>query len=234
MREGPPAATASSRRRALVTGAIVATLVAAGTLLLLVSPRVRRLPPPSPALQAAPDSEPRSTEVIVVNEENPGGATSDEAPALAESPVEARDAALGLRLGERLVRDPQALAAEPEAERSALPPPVETTLGPVPAIVETAGEVRGARLFEAPRPEYPPLARARRLEATVELLVRVAADGRVIEAKLVGRPAGFGFDEAARQAALRAIYQPARRNGQPVESETTLTVRFALGRGSGR
>lgn len=234
MREGPPPATAAGRRRALVAGAIAATLVAVAALLLLFSARARPLRPPSPPPRVAFDSEVGSTAVIVVNEEIPERTTADEAPATAGSPDEGRDSTMGLRVGERLVRDPQAMAPEPEAERSAIPAPAETTLRPGPPTVETAGSVRRARLVEAPRPVYPPLARARKLEATVELRVRVGADGRVVEAELVGRPAGYGFDEAARQAALSAVYQPARLDGKPVESQAMLTIRFVLGRGAGR
>ena len=84
------------------------------------------------------------------------------------------------------------------------------------------------RLVRLAPPAYPPAARRLRREATVELEVTVDADGSVVEARPVGTRAGFGFDEAAREAARHAVYRPATRGGVPVEATTRLTLRFVL------
>ena len=84
------------------------------------------------------------------------------------------------------------------------------------------------QLVRAIRPDYPPVARARRRMATVELKVRVDAAGKVIAAEPVGPPAGLGFDESARAAALSAQFRPGRRDGVAVEMETRLAIRFLL------
>ena len=84
------------------------------------------------------------------------------------------------------------------------------------------------QLLRAIRPAYPPMARARRRMATVELRVRVDATGKVVEVAAEGPPAGFGFDESAREAALSARFRPGTRNGEAVEMETRLAIRFLL------
>ena len=96
------------------------------------------------------------------------------------------------------------------------------------------GGVRGLPQIEPPqllraiRPDYPRVARARRRMATVELKVQVDATGRVLSVEPVGPPAGFGFDESAREAALSAQFRPGRRDGVAVEMETRLAIRFLL------
>jgi TonB family protein len=67
-----------------------------------------------------------------------------------------------------------------------------------------------------------------RKEASVELRVLVDSEGRVRRVELTGPPAGFGFDPAAREAALAGRYRPGTRAGVPVEMETTLVVRFRI------
>jgi TonB family protein len=79
----------------------------------------------------------------------------------------------------------------------------------------------------AMRPEYPPEAAAARLEATVVLRVSIDAEGNVTEAEVI-EPVGHGFDEAARAAALRARYRPARRGDNDVASRVLVRVEFRL------
>lgn len=83
-------------------------------------------------------------------------------------------------------------------------------------------------LVSVVRPSYPPAARRLRRTATVELRVRIDREGRVTDAEPLGPPVGLGFDQAARDAALRAVYRPARRNGVAVEGEARLAVLFDL------
>jgi vitamin B12 transporter len=75
--------------------------------------------------------------------------------------------------------------------------------------------------------EYPPAALRARLEGTVVLELDIDAQGTVTEAKVI-EPAGHGFDEAARAAALRAPYRPARRGDTPAASRITIRVDFRL------
>ena len=72
------------------------------------------------------------------------------------------------------------------------------------------------------------MARVRRRMATVELQVRVDAAGKVVGVAPLSPPAGFGFDESARAAALSARFRPGTRDGEAVEMETRLAIRFLL------
>ena len=74
---------------------------------------------------------------------------------------------------------------------------------------------------------YPPEARDRGIEARVLLQIDVAADGSVSEVTVL-EPAGHGFDEAAREAALGFRFEPARRDGEPIAARIRYPVVFEL------
>ena len=81
-----------------------------------------------------------------------------------------------------------------------------------------------------PPARYPETALRLRRETQVELIVVVNEQGRVVLAEVFGPPAGFGFDEAAREAALGAEFIPGSRDGIPMAMEAKLTVQFRLDR----
>ncbi|MGK3988248.1 TonB-dependent siderophore myxochelin receptor MxcH [Sorangium sp. So ce136] len=83
------------------------------------------------------------------------------------------------------------------------------------------------QLVEGAEAEVPPEARAARHEGKVVLKLLIDATGRVTEAEVVG-PMGPGFDEAARAAALRFRFTPARRGGTPVASRILYAYEFRL------
>ena len=63
--------------------------------------------------------------------------------------------------------------------------------------------------------DYPASAAGLGIEATVLLRITVDKTGRVTAAEII-EPAGHGFDEAARDAALRLRFEPARQGERPV------------------
>ncbi len=143
------------------------------------------------------------------------------------------DATAGMRIGERRTREGLDLAPAPSVGGDGSSPAAgagEAATTASRAVEATAGEpgVERPVLLRAERPAYPRIARERRKTATVELKVRVDAAGQVLEAEPVGPPAGFGFDESARQAAMSARFRPGRRDGVAVEMETRLAIRFLL------
>ncbi|MCP3060394.1 TonB-dependent siderophore myxochelin receptor MxcH [Myxococcus sp. K38C18041901] len=78
--------------------------------------------------------------------------------------------------------------------------------------------------IEAP---YPAEAEQARLEATVRLKLTLDDQGAVTEAQVL-EPQGHGFDEAARDAALRFRFEPARRDGVAVPSRIAYSYEFRL------
>ena len=134
-----------------------------------------------------------------------------------------------------------------EAEPLGLPPPEPGTESPdgqpfpgavaTPAYGEPAAPVaeepppatfEPPRLLYLPTPEYPTFALRMRREGVVNLQVMVSSSGRVLSAEPVGEPLGMGFEPAARRAAFNARFEPARRNGEAVEAETRIAIRFRL------
>ena len=149
--------------------------------------------------------------------------------------------ATGMQIGERRTRE----GLEPDSAAPAGTPAPEDAPGSGTGIAGSrpagtgsglgaTGGIRGMPRIEPPqllraiRPDYPRVARARRRMATVELKVQVDATGRVLSVEPVGPPAGFGFDESAREAAMSAQFRPGRRDGVAVEMETRLAIRFLL------
>jgi TonB family protein len=76
----------------------------------------------------------------------------------------------------------------------------------------TAGPgVEPPRLIDRPQPVYPRRARRRNKEARVVVKVLVDEEGKVLQA--IAPPDRDGFGEAAREAALGARFDPAKRDG---------------------
>jgi TonB family protein len=76
-------------------------------------------------------------------------------------------------------------------------------------------------------PRYPAAAQRFNKSAQVDIKVLVDERGRVLDAQRVGPQAGFGFDEAALEAARRATFQAAAtKDGIRVKMWTTIRVSF--------
>ncbi len=117
---------------------------------------------------------------------------------------------------------PQSTDQKSEASPEPLPPAVLESSPPVqvPTVV-------APRLTGPPKPRYPAAARNAKRSAIVVVKVLVGRDGRVIEAGTVSdKMVGYGFDQAAINAARKAVYKPATVGGKPVEQWTTLVIRF--------
>jgi periplasmic protein TonB len=81
-------------------------------------------------------------------------------------------------------------------------------------------------LIRSVLPNYPPLALAMRIEGTVVLQASISISGTIENLRVVSGP------ELLQKAAIDAVsqwrYRPYLLNGQPVEVETTVNVRFTL------
>ncbi len=136
---------------------------------------------------------------------------------------------------------PQPAAANPQgAERDekpaasaaapASPPPAQTAPRPqqvqVGDLVQPGPGVVAPKRVSLPEPRYPPAAQRLNRAAQVDIKVLVDEKGRVLDAELLGAKAGFGFDEAALDAARRAVFQPATKEGVRVKMWTTVRVNF--------
>lgn len=127
---------------------------------------------------------------------------------------------------------------EREAEKPADPAPAPAASAPAPApprpkpqvqygdLVQQGPGVVAPRLSSRLDPRYPPAAQRLNRAAQVDIKVLVDEKGKVMDAERVGAKAGFGFDEAALDAARRAAFQPATKDGIRVKMWTTIRVAF--------
>jgi protein TonB len=86
-----------------------------------------------------------------------------------------------------------------------------------------------ARLIERVPPDYPPIARQRRIEGWVELEYVVDAAGRVTDVRVLGSHPSRMFEAAAERALRRWRFEPAIRNGVPEASVGRTRIDFTLG-----
>jgi TonB family protein len=82
-------------------------------------------------------------------------------------------------------------------------------------------------VISKPAPQYTAEARQLRIEGDVVLRVTFTANGQVIVLGVV-QGLGHGLDEEARRVAQLIRFHPATRNGQAVDSTTTIRISFQL------
>lgn len=119
----------------------------------------------------------------------------------------------------------QAIAAPPP------PPPPAVRAEPktppqVRRILAASNLVEAKLIRPALQPVYPPLAKQTRTQGVVVLAALIGPDGRIRNLRVVtGHPL---LSQAAMDAVRQWRYQPMLLNGEPVEVDTTVEVRFVL------
>jgi len=78
-----------------------------------------------------------------------------------------------------------------------------------------------------PRPAYTPEARQMHIEGEVLLDVMFGASGQIRVLRVV-KGLGHGLDESAQRAAQQIRFNPAKRDGQPYDSDAVVHIVFAL------
>ncbi|MGA7169744.1 MAG: energy transducer TonB, partial [Candidatus Sulfotelmatobacter sp.] len=95
-----------------------------------------------------------------------------------------------------------------------------------PKRIRISQGVTEGRLIQKVQPEYPPIARAARIQGQVVLSAVISKTGEIQNLVLVsGHPM---LVPAAIRAVQQFRYRPFLLNGEPVEVETTITVNFQL------
>lgn len=136
-------------------------------------------------------------------------------------------------------------AAEEEAAEEAArlaaaapPPPPPEKIAPPPPPPPPKPTVRRGDLVEMGpgvtppttlrlEPRFPEMARRLNKDrATVIVKVLVDENGRAVEAEVIGKKSGFGFDAEALRAVRKATFRPPTKDGVPVKLWYTLTVQF--------
>ena len=180
----------------------------------------RSAPPPEPPRPAP--AEPASPPAAADPEPEPAPAAPPATTAASEpEPVPAAPP-------ETAPANPPAPPVESAPEPAAAPPPaVAATDGArVGELVQPGAGVVRPSLVRRPAPRYPEIARRTKREATVAVTVLVDENGRVQDARIKGAKAGYGFDEAAMDAARRATFNPATKNGVRVRMWYDMNISF--------
>ncbi len=197
-------------------------------------------PAPSPPLQAKP-----------VNERSQVPAPAAAAPSVDKDPSPTstqQGAAVGTEPAPSPTLSEKASESTPQATATAnqepAPPPGwgSAVFAPKSAVarvsplsagvqpgepVEPGPDVIEPVLLEQPKVKYPDEAKRRKLEAVVRVRVLVDERGTVLQAK-VEEPVGYGLDEAAVEAALKARFIPATKGTAPVKMWTVLPLVYRL------
>lgn len=93
--------------------------------------------------------------------------------------------------------------------------------------VRLSGGIVEGHITHEVQPEYPPLARANRLQGRVLLAAVIGKDGHITQLHVI-EPLGMGVDESTAEAVSKWRYSPYLLFGKPVEIDTTITVNYQL------
>ena len=93
--------------------------------------------------------------------------------------------------------------------------------------VAVSSGVQAAKLIFGPKPAYPPLARAARVQGTVRIQALISADGTIHSLQVMSGPPLL--IAAARDAVSQWRYQATLLSGRAVEVITEIDVIFTLG-----
>ncbi len=88
------------------------------------------------------------------------------------------------------------------------------------------GNVQASKLIKQPKPVYPPLAKAARVQGTVKFQATIGKDGTIQNLQMLSGPPLLV--QAAMAAVQQWTYQPTLLNGEPVDVITTIDVNFTL------
>jgi len=118
----------------------------------------------------------------------------------------------------------------PEKKSPEEKPPVPSVAAPsAPAPMQARVEADERPTLHRPiKPKYPRGARERHEEGTVTLELRISAEGQVEGVKVVSSCGFAELDSAAVEAARKARFNPARREGRPIPYSARISLTFKL------
>ncbi|WP_019140620.1 energy transducer TonB [Noviherbaspirillum massiliense] len=116
--------------------------------------------------------------------------------------------------------------AEPVAPAASAAPAPASAAPAVPAQPRVFSS--GIEYIQPPQPDYPPMARRMGEEGRAVLRVLVNEKGRPEQVEVQQSSGSARLDEAARQAAMRALFKPFIENGRPIAAYAIVPIRFKL------
>jgi protein TonB len=129
---------------------------------------------------------------------------------------------------EQPVAAPAPAAAAPSTPEPPAAAPVAPASPPSPAAPAPPKTVSGVEYVQPPQPDYPPISKRMGDEGKVMLRVLVSERGHP-EKVDIQKSSGFArLDEAARQAAMRAMFKPHLEDGKPVAVYALIPINFSI------
>jgi protein TonB len=171
--------------------------------------------PPAPQPVPKPVARVASRTTPVVKKAATPKATPSPAPAPApiEQPVAAQA---------------PAVAAAPPMPEPPAAAPVAPAAPPAPAAPTPPKTVSGVEYVRPPQPDYPPISKRMGEEGKVMLRVLVSERGHP-EKVDIQKSSGFTrLDEAARQAAMQALFKPHLDDGKPAAVYALIPINFSI------
>jgi periplasmic protein TonB len=118
--------------------------------------------------------------------------------------------------------NPGALAGIAPTTAASLPSPEMSPEGPV----KIGGNVKEPKLISSPLPQYPLAARSSGQQGDVVVETTIDKSGSVVRMHVVSGPSSLR--SAAMDALRRWKYEPSRLDGEPVEVQMLVTIKFRL------
>jgi protein TonB len=123
----------------------------------------------------------------------------------------------------------QAITAPSAAPPSSEPPSIAAPTAPQAAAAPAQPKtVSGVEYIQAPQPDYPPIAKRMGEEGKVILRVLVNEKGRAERVDVHKSSGSVRLDEAARQAASRALFKPHFEDGKAVAVYALVPINFSI------
>jgi protein TonB len=95
-----------------------------------------------------------------------------------------------------------------------------------PKKITVSSGVEASKIIDMVQPNYPPIAKAARIQGTVVLAATIGKRGTIQDLKVVSGPAML--QQSALDAVRRWRYRPTVLDGVPVDVDTTISVVFTL------
>jgi protein TonB len=180
-------------------------------------------PEPMAPTPAAPEPEPAAREAAPPEPvPAPAAAAPAAAPPRPPRPAPPRPAA-------RPAPARPSQSAEPGSAAASQPPAAPAAAAPAVSAPEGPPVVTGARFRQRPTPPaYPEMARERGQTGTAILRALIGPGGETRDIRLHRSSGHALLDGAALQAVRRWLFEPATRDGRPIEAWVEVPVRFVL------
>ena len=141
-----------------------------------------------------------------------------------------RDLAMTAKLNIGSTNETVDVQAEGSAKSAAAAQALEAEAKSKATRIRIGGNVEAAKVITKVQPIYPESAKDAGVQGTVLLHAVVGMDGRPLQLQVLNSQINPDLARAAVEAVSQWRYQPTLLNGEPVEIDTTIQVKFSLAR----